>query len=169
MSIIKEILLNTGLIKPRTVEEFLPKHRELGFAYQALALTYFDSRRELERKPEEQEMVVDLMGRRIRERTLRLVDLAVSAAITNPYVAEPHHLEIGQNYMFDIDNQRLLIKKLKRNMLRRNVPDLEQAVEAPSEAWFKYGMEVADTLLSHLVFYGRLPTYLREIPLPFKG
>ena len=160
MSIIKEVLLNTGWIKPR-LGEFNPEHEEFGIAYGAFLVTFQDSRRELERRPNEEEMVRDLMGRRIKEREQRLTSAAISASSYTPYHAGPHYFQVGIQYLFSLKSQRLLIEPAPGIRF-----DAEKLKDAPPEAWFEHGKTVVDSTLRHLSEFHGLPTYLARIQVP---
>ncbi|GEM_PF-3467459 len=160
MAFLRELGISTGWVKPRP-GEFLPEHQELGIAYQALALTFRDSRRELERKPDEEEMVRDLMGRRIRDRALRVIAASLQASFYSPDYPGPHEISIGDNYLFSFKSKRLLIKPAPGIKV-----EVKELIDAPSQAWFEHGMNVVNATLDHLANVRGLPSYLAQIELP---
>lgn len=160
MGNLRELGISTGWVKPKP-GEFLPEHQELGLAYQLLDLTFRDSRRELAARPDEEELVRDLLGRRIQERALKVTSAGLVASFYSPYQAGPHHLLIGESLLFSLKSQRLLRRPAKGVSF-----DVEKLEEASTKDWFEHGMNVAKTTLAHLVGVRGLPIYLSKIELP---
>lgn len=157
MGFLRELGVNTGWIKPRP-GEFLPEHQELGLAYQIFDMTFKDSRRELERKPDEEDMVRNVMGTYIRERALRVVRAGLSASYYGPDLPGPHEISITNDYLFSFRRQELLIAPAPGKSVQ--VDDL---VSARPIAWFEHGKAVVDTTLAHLIDRRGLARYLSRI------
>ncbi len=160
MGYLRELGISTGWVKPKP-GEFLPEHQELGLAYQLLDLTFRDSRRELAARPDEEELVRDLLGKRIKERALRVTSEGLKASYYSPDQSGPHHLLVGESLLFSLKSQKLLRAPAPRTSF--NAEELE---EASSKEWFEHGMNVAKTTLAHLVGVRGLPIYLSRIELP---
>jgi hypothetical protein len=160
MGFFREIGINTGWIKPKP-GEFLPEHEELGLAYQIFDLTYRDSRIELERRKGEEEIVVNLLGQRIKERALRVTAASISAAFYTRNLMGPHYFRVGNSYLFSLKSQRLLVTPASEARF-----DPERLEDAPPQAWFVQGKAVVDGTLSHLSEFHGLPRYLTRIEIP---
>lgn len=160
MGYLRELAINTGWIKPRP-GEFLPEHQELGLAYQLFELTFRDSRRELGSRPGEEEIVRDLMGKRIKERALRVVRAGLKASFYSPDLPGPHEVSISSDYLFSFKHAELISKPASRQAV-----ELDNLPPAQSEAWFDHGKTVVDATLAHLIDRRGLPKYLARIQIP---
>ncbi len=157
MGFLRELGINNGWIKPKP-GEFLREHQELGLAYQIFDMTFKDSRRELDRKPEEEDMVRDAMGAHIKARALRVVRAGLLASYYRPDLPGPHEILIANDYLFSFRRQDLFIAPAEGVSVHIN--DL---VEAKPRVWFEHGKTVVDATLAHLIDRRGLARYLSRI------
>jgi len=167
---LEDLRLSVRRKQPESVEEFPEKYQQLVINYQALSFAQSKAIEELKDSTNfAQDGLLGALGERIKHRVLRFTNEAISNSNSNKLTPSANdYLPIGSTYWFLTNDQRLVVKKwdLKRNYLGVFVPDTEELVDAPNEAWYVNGMVIANKVLAHLTNNGRLPPYLKSIPVP---
>lgn len=150
-----ERLFNRG----KTVEQAKPKTEkelQLEFLYGSLRLTLSTAREELIKNPNHLDMVRDGMGARIKQRVERITNFMLESACYASY-EDRKFIEIGDDLWFVFEDNNLVKKNIKTNILGQKVCDYKNATKALNEDWFDYGEEVADSVIKLYAYQARLP------------